>query len=77
MTQAQRQKIIDLTRCAMQVGGYDKQFVGSMSAKPDDYELTERQARYLDSLHYKYRKQIAGYARAGFTTYPTEAQAES
>lgn len=63
MTPEQRKKINDLIRCVFLPGSYTKRFVGNMSIKPDDYELSEKQAAYLDKLHHAYRNQIAGKKR--------------
>lgn len=47
-----------LNRCTFLPGSYEKRFVGDMSMKSKDYELTDRQAQFLMKLAYYYRGQI-------------------
>jgi hypothetical protein len=58
MTPAQRETLRLLARCTMMPGGWDKRFVANLAAKPDDYELSPRQAEWVVALGYRYRRQI-------------------
>ena len=57
MTADQRDKLDRLGRCVMLPGSWDKRFVRDLKAKPDDYELSEKQADALASLWHRYRRQ--------------------
>lgn len=59
MSAEQYQKIQALKRCTFLPGSYQKRFVRDMSAKPEDFELSEKQAVYVDKLYYMYRRQIS------------------
>lgn len=59
MTPEQRNKVNLLRRCRFLPGSFDKRFVRDMSTKSDDYELSKKQATYLDKTFTRYRKQIA------------------
>lgn len=63
MEQYQRDMINELRACTFLPGSYQKRFVRDMSTKPDDYELSEKQAAFLEKLHYMYREQIGRKVR--------------
>lgn len=72
MSDEQRQKIYDLSHfCKFGVGAYDKRFVRDMSTRPNDYELTEKQAAFLDKTHHRYREQIHDAQERGWQTWFT------
>lgn len=78
MTDEQRQKINDLYQyCAFGVGAFDKRFVRNMRTKPDNYELTEKQAAFLDKTHHRYRKQIHNAQERGYATWFTKYGGET
>lgn len=58
MNSLQRAKIKGLSLCTFAVGSHPKRFVADMASKPDDYQLTPRQAAYLHKLYWMYRRQI-------------------
>lgn len=66
MDQQQRQKIKALSHCRFSAGGYAKRFVGNMTSKPDEYTLSNKQATYLDKLHWQYRNQIWAKIDGGY-----------
>lgn len=73
MSDEQRQKITDLNSyCKFGVGAYDKRFVRHMATMPDDYELTEKQAAFLDKTHHRYREQIHDKQEDGWPTWFTK-----
>jgi hypothetical protein len=47
-----------LCRCTFAPGSYAKRFVHDLATKSADYELSDKQERYLDKLYYMYRNQI-------------------
>lgn len=59
MTPEQRELIDKLKQCRFAVGSYDKRFVNDMSVKPDNYQLTDKQASFLEKLAHRYRRQLA------------------
>lgn len=61
MTDEQKQKALALVRCTFPVASSQKRFATTMiyMARYDsEMELTEKQAKYLDSLFHSYRRQI-------------------
>jgi hypothetical protein len=42
---------------------YEKRFVGSMRGAGDDTPLTVKQARLIEQLYHRYRRQIPNHAR--------------
>lgn len=66
MTSRQKAIIRDLNRCTFLPGSYEKRFVRDMATKPDDYELSEKQAAFLDKVHHRYREQIQSHWEAGW-----------
>lgn len=65
MTPRQKAIIRDLSRCTFLPGSFEKRFVRDMATKPDDYELSEKQAAFLDKTHHRYREQIMNHWQAG------------
>ena len=62
MTQEQKQMLAALRNCTFLPGSYDKRFVNDMSNKAEDYELSDKQAVFLEKLHHRYRRQIGNRA---------------
>lgn len=60
MTDEQHRNLRRLNQCTFLPGSYTKRFVRDMASRPKEYELTEKQAAYLDKLVHQYRKQLAG-----------------
>lgn len=59
MDETRRLKVKYLERCSFWPGSYEKRFVRDMASRPEDEELSIRQAHFIDVLYWKYRKQIA------------------
>lgn len=59
MDEARRLKVNYLSKCSFLPGSYEKRFVRDMAKHSEDYELSIRQAHYIDLLYWMYRKQIA------------------
>lgn len=58
MTPEQRRKINILwNKVTFLPGAYDKRFVGDLYSKPDDYELSDKQAAFLEKTFWRYRRQ--------------------
>jgi hypothetical protein len=57
MTDDEKQQIKSLSRCVFLPASYDKRFVADMTTKPDDYEISERQALFIGKLYHRYRRQ--------------------
>lgn len=78
MTDEQIAKINDLHQfCRFLPGSFDKRFVRDMSAKPHGYELSEKQAAFLDKTHHRYREQIHDYQERGYDTWFTKFGGET
>lgn len=66
MNTRQRAILRDLARCKFYPGSFEKRFVHDLNAKPDSYELSDKQAAFLDKTHHRYREQIMNHWQAGW-----------
>ncbi len=58
MTPEQHDLIHKLSRCTFLPGSYEKRFVRDLSSCPPEQELTEKQARFLLKVGWRYRRQL-------------------
>jgi hypothetical protein len=61
MTNEQKQKALALGRCTFPVGSNQKRFAHTMydyAKNNEGFELSEKQAKYLDTLFHSYRRQM-------------------
>lgn len=59
MDEARRLKVKYLAQCSFLPGSYEKRFVRDMAKHSAEYELSIKQAHFIDLLYWNYRKQIA------------------
>jgi hypothetical protein len=57
-TVEQREQIARLARCTMFPGSWDKRFVRSLRDAPADYLISAAQAKSIDLLYHRYRRQL-------------------
>jgi hypothetical protein len=58
ITDEHRRKLADLARCKLHTP-WDQQFARDLLRMPDSYRISEAQAKMIDVLHQRYRRQIA------------------
>lgn len=67
MTARHYEALQALKLCTFYPGSWTKRFVRDLSALPQDAELTERQAEWVEKVAYRYRRQIGRRASPTIT----------
>lgn len=58
MTSEQYSKVRALGMCKYLPGSYQKRFIGDMTTKTIEHDLTEKQSIFIEKLYWQYRHQI-------------------
>lgn len=66
MTSEQYSKVRALGMCTYLPGSYQKRFIGDMTTKTIEYELTEKQSVFIEKLYWQYRRQINNLRAKGW-----------
>lgn len=66
MTDEEYQAVQALNHCTFSIGSYQKRFVRDLGTLKRDHDLTDKQRSYLQTLTWKYRKQIRAKVDADF-----------